>query len=176
MYKFALALLLGLLACTGEEVKKVFQIASEAQSYVDRFFEEAENQGVILLKENLIVEFDENLIEGRCGECQKDAAGSRKVLIKPNSACWKLEPEQNKEALVFHELGHCLLGRKHKDELFPSGAPVSLMISALDGPYQPCEYVIDETKVEECNRTSRRGYYVEELFDPDIEWIPSWAN
>jgi hypothetical protein len=92
--------------------------------------------------------------------------------------CWQNEPDQNKEALIFHELGHCLLNRGHKDDVFPSGAPKSLMITQIDGPYQPCDYVLsdDPEAVKKCNLTVRRPYYLDELFNENLSDVPDWAN
>lgn len=36
-----------------------------------------------------------------------------------------------KKLLVFHELGHCLLGREHKDDIYPDGCPKSIMSTFL---------------------------------------------
>ena len=55
--------------------------------------------------------------------------------IKKDFICWTGTAIQNREALVFHELGHCLLGCNHRDDLLPNGADVSFMHSKSYGAY-----------------------------------------
>ncbi|WP_341227590.1 putative metallopeptidase [uncultured Arcticibacterium sp.] len=171
-------LLLVSLGCEKEALVFEYRINDSLKTYVNTFYTEAENRGLKLQRENLIVDFVDSLEEDRCGQCERPAGNmeqQRRVLISLTSDCWSQEPQQNKEALVFHELGHCLLNREHKEVLFPSGAPQSIMTLILDGPYQPCEYVIGDNP-SACNKTVRRQYYIDELFSENIDTIPSWAN
>ena len=67
---------------------------------------------------------------------------------------WFLAASQSqREAVVFHEMAHCVLGEEHRGTPeypydLPSGAPASLMNSFIFDQY---------------NRTTKR-YYLEELF------------
>jgi hypothetical protein len=163
-----------------EKVEPVFEykIEPSLEVFVNRFYQEAELRGIILQKTNLIVEALDVLEEDRCGQCQRPKnkrEGQRTVKISKARACWSMSSEQNREALVFHELGHCLLNREHKDDLFPSGAPKSIMTTVLNGPYQPCEYVFGEDATG-CNKTVRRTYYLNELFDEHLKEVPSWSK
>jgi len=166
--------------CSCEKVEPVFEyrIDPTLESIVNKFYQEAELRGITLQKTNLIVEVVDVLVEDRCGQCERPKRKKeeqRTIKISKSSVCWIRESEQNREALVFHELGHCLLDRDHKDDLFPSGAPKSIMTTALNGPYQPCVYVIGDDATE-CNRTVRRTYYLNELFDDLLVEVPSWAK
>lgn len=168
-------------ACEKEPILFEYRIEEGLEEYVDRFFAEAEKRNIVLEKENLIVEFTGYLAsEDICGQCERPKRtkeGQRIVLISKARECWYIEPDQNKEALVFHELGHCLLGRDHRDDFFPSGAPKSIMTTILEGPYQPCIYVFGgEEDVKKCNFTVRRDYYLDELFDENLSTIPEWAD
>jgi len=44
---------------------------------------------------------------------------------------WEQASEACREALMFHELGHCALGRGHVKETYPDGRPVSVMFPNL---------------------------------------------
>ena len=59
--------------------------------------------------------------------------------------------ETGRRLAIFHELGHCILNRAHRDELAASGQPLSLMHS---------------TPVEEADYSGHTGYYQRELFAP----------
>lgn len=169
-----------LLSCQKEDPEYEFRVDERVRFYVDDFFKEAQLHGVEIPKENLIIEFGEVSSSEYCGQCERpknDRKGQRIVRLNSSRECWDTEPSQNKEALVFHELGHCLLGRNHKDDLFPSGAPKSIMTTILDGPYQPCIYVFDDQEyLKKCNLTVRRAYYMNELFNENLDTFPDWAS
>lgn len=65
----------------------------------------------------------------------------------------------NLEVLIFHELGHALLGRGHKDDMFNLLVPKSIMNGKSLPEYQ--------------NALFKREYYINELFNPD-EPKPWW--
>ncbi len=58
------------------------------------------------------------------GRCVIDDNDNRSIVI--NLATWILMAEELKEQLMFHELGHCELGRIHDDSVV-NGLPISLM-------------------------------------------------
>ena len=105
------------------------------QVYVTSFAEEARKRGIEVKYENLIMFFDSSS-NNLCGKCSKQPLeGQRTVKIKKDFICWTGTAIQNREALVFHELGHCLLGCNHRDDLLPNGADVSFMHSKSYGAY-----------------------------------------
>lgn len=59
------------------------------------------------------------------GECV--ASSTPTVNIDP--VYWKNANPGDKAELVWHELGHCVLGRTHNDAKLPSGKPASIMNS-----------------------------------------------
>jgi hypothetical protein len=166
-------LLIATLSCQKQPLEPtVYQIDKELQPYVTIFTDEAKKRGIEIKYENLIMTFD-STSTNLCGKCTKQPAeGQRTIIIKKDFLCWKGVPKQNQEALVFHELGHCLLGRSHRDDLLPNKADASLMNSNSYGPYQPCIYAING---DECNRTPRRTYYIDELFNEKTS-VPDWAK
>jgi hypothetical protein len=170
----------GTLLFSCDKVEPVFEyrIEPRLEPLVNKFYEEAELRGITLQKNNLIIEFVESLEDAQCGTCERPKRKKelqRHVRISAAKDCWSREPSQNQEALVFHELGHCLLNRNHKDDLFPSGASKSIMTTSMDGPYEPCVYVFGED-ASVCNRTVRRGYYINELFNEHLDEVPAWAK
>lgn len=69
--------------------------------------------------------------------CEESFIGGRKVLV--DATHWSRLPEDGREVLIFHELGHCLLNRDHANDViaFADAAggrlgtrPVSLMFAS----------------------------------------------
>lgn len=168
-----LLMLTMILSCEDNQESTIYRIDEELLPYLETFLAEARSHGLQVEAKNLIMEFANDAGE-ICGECSNPKnSGQRKVTIVRNSLCWLDAPAQNREALVFHELGHCLLVRDHRDEKFPNGAVSSIMHSEYEGPYSPCIYDLGGDK--SCDKTERRGYYVDELFDPSTP-VPDWAD
>lgn len=74
------------------------------------------------------------------------------VYIDPDA--WNSSDDWDREALVMHELGHCLLGRPHDSRVKESGIPRSLMYP---------------TKMQTRVYETHRAYFLEELFNPPPE-------
>lgn len=181
MKKLLVFCVLIVFACkeTVEPVTTEYTIEPKLQKYVDSFFKEAESRGKVIAKENLIVRINNGELFEICGTCslnEKNPAVQRVVEIKTGTySCWDGMFENDREALIFHELGHCLLGRiKHKNDLFGDGTPKSIMVSNNTDLYGPCVYAIDDN-IAACNKTNRRKYYIDELFDEKTP-KPSWAK
>ena len=119
------------------ERKDVLKIHPEFSQYVKRF----ENIGNTKIK-NLEFTFGETAFLNRSdftvlGYCQQGRVETqknfvteivevRKIVINPH--LWANLPIKDKELLAFHELGHCVLGRGHKNDFF-GGRPSSIMHS-----------------------------------------------
>ena len=161
-----------LLTCTKAEFNPTYQVNEEFAHEVQSFFEEASSRGISVDTTNLILDFDESLSNVTCGECNSfnNAGTQRRVGINPNLHCWDNQFE--KEALIFHELGHCLLGRVHVSDTLPNGEPKSLMVSSNVSLYSPCKYVFGQ--VIDCNNVHKRDYYIDELFASETP-VPTWA-
>ncbi len=156
----------------------MYQVPKEIEVYVDKFIEEAKIRGLEIKKENLLAEFGTASQGDACGQCLQATnnpdKAQKKITIVKNSICWTSAKELNRETLIFHELGHCWLGRiAHKDNLLPNGAVASIMTTRNDNPYSPCEY--DITGNGDCDKTARRKYYIDELFDEKTP-TPTWAK
>ncbi len=157
-----------------EEIVTVYEIEPDFEFLVDRFFEDAAARGIIIGKNNLIVKYGDPGEATLCGSCNSIDIHSGKqkiVIINERNICYDNSPD--KEALIYHELGHCLLGRPHLDFKFPNGDPVSIMVSNSIHLYSPCSYAIGD--VNECNQTHKRPYYINELFNPSTP-APDWSD
>jgi hypothetical protein len=134
-----LLLMLGLAACGRSEsrVDPVFE------PYVQRFAEEAEKRDRSVDRSDLIVEFDPELKTS--GKCTLEP----RPHIRVKTADWEKADDTLKEAILFHELGHCLLGRVHLDLLDEDRTPRSLMTRML---------------IDSGTYAKKRDHYVEELF------------
>lgn len=69
------------------------------------------------------------------------------TTITLDKTYWKTANEYARQVLVFHELGHCILDRGHKEEKV-NGVPTSIMY-----PINMTKYYIDH-----------EDYYIHELF------------
>jgi hypothetical protein len=174
-------LLIVTISCAPEKAAEptVFSIEATLKPFVASFLKEAKARNVKIDTTNLILKLNTTAVTDKCGTCMQsnNKGSSQKTVEIFNNVvtCWQLATYNGKEALVFHELGHCLLNRiEHKDDKFANGSPKSIMVSANTDLYTPCVYVIDGN-VDACNKTARRKYYIDELFDPKTP-TPSWAN
>ena len=124
---------------------QVLRVDPQLEDYVRRF----EKAGGLTVS-NVIVEFGDTGPVPTSGSytvgyCQ--SGGTPKVVI---SKTYFMEVEDaQREELMFHELGHCVLDRGHTSTEYPDGCPTSIM-----DPYMINEWCYDKWRSE----------YLEELF------------
>ena len=88
-----------------------YSVQPELLPYVETFYKEAEQRGVTILKENLTVVIRP---VSSSGLAVHDANGNRIVYINPDSFYANSDILENqREYLIFHELAHALLNRRH---------------------------------------------------------------
>lgn len=63
--------------------------------------------------------------ENTIGLCVYNEIGINRVIIL--RSFWEAAEDTARWVVVFHELGHCELGREHRDIMESDGCPVSLM-------------------------------------------------
>lgn len=169
-------LLLTLLSC--QSAKQVepepvqYSVPAEIEPFIKTFRDEAQKRGSTVSATNLIVEFGTPQGQDVCGQCILEIGKTPRILLNNNSFCWKQANPQERECLLFHELGHCLLKRAHKIDKLPNGAFTSLMNPDNVDVYAICRYPIGG---EECDKRPRRDYYIDELFAPATP-APAWAK
>ena len=130
----------------------ILETDPELVPYFDIFEEEAEKRGIQ-------VDFVAANIEGLLqdigsqsvlGQCFRNERRPKKVVI--DREFWEGANEQDRQFLIFHELGHCFLDLEHDDSIDPqTGVCVSIMHSTL----AVCEFVFD---------ADTRESYLDELF------------
>lgn len=170
-----LVLSLMLLFCCNKksDFTPLFAVPDEFKPYVDSFWQQAASHGVSLQTNNLIIKYDSTLPLNICGQSNVISADNniQKIIsINPHLKCWNNGVEL--ETLIFHEMGHCILGRSHDNSLLPNGSPKSIMVADNISLFSTCVYPIDS---EPCDKTYREDYYMDELFAPSTP-VPDWAK
>lgn len=123
--------------------------------YFQRFEEEGRARGIEV---DLIAAGITGVIEPLdeddvAGQCSFSSHFPNHVTI--DQAFWNRSSDRVREFVVFHELGHCDLGRDHREDRFANGACQSIMRSGLEDcrdNYTPI------TRID----------YLDELFDPQF--------
>lgn len=124
-----LAAIVALTACAKVEIDDTIPqgaIGIDFQPFVDSFVNEGSRYGVAVDTRALTVSFDSTLGEGSLGYCDKGS-----VII--NEKFWRTSVISDRESLLFHELGHCLLGRSHSSML-TAGYEISTNTYRVDVP------------------------------------------
>lgn len=139
LFFFFFLLIMQLLSCS----TNAFELPNEIRSYsnVDsrlwviftKFEMEAAKRGYVidLEKEGIIGNISEIENEHAVGVCNYNANEPNTIII--DASYWKRVNELRREKIVFHELGHCLLGRHHRDDVDEKGVCVSIMRSGAGG-------------------------------------------
>ncbi len=134
-------------------ITKTYQnIPEPLWDYFERFENEALERDLIidLNNLNLTAEIVEIVAEGVAGTCSYGSHTPKHIQI--DQTFWSQSSDLFKEFVVFHELGHCVLFRGHREDANQDGTCVSLMRSGI----------------EDCQdnyRLATRSNYLDELFD-----------
>lgn len=141
-----------LLACEKEEVAPSSQVDEALQVHFNRFLEEALERGAdyeaeVAELEGYIREISTNGVVGQCHS--SDEAPN---IVEVDEDFWQSASYTEREYVVFHELGHCVLGRDHADGRTAAGICESIMNSGL-------------TNCKVNYTTSNREEYIDELFE-----------
>ena len=159
----ALLFLLGWVACSKEEAAPKFpvDVPIEVQPFVDQFVAEAAARGRVidLSASGLQITFQDNLEDTLAAFCSNGA-------IAINRKFWETRDDTNRETMIFHELGHCILHRDHYNALLPNDEWLSMM---RGDPIPP-------GRSSSMNYSGiRRQYYIDELFNPQTS-VPDWVD
>ena len=97
--------------------------------YFNKFVVEANLRGIDIEDHSRLIggAFDD-LGEGVRGQCQHLSDDSERVVI--DRTYWNQSSSIEREFIVFHELGHCILNRSHLDTKSPRGECASIMHSS----------------------------------------------
>lgn len=158
---FLIVIILSGLTCQKEQMGTI-DIHPKFQIYVDRFVQEAAQRGHLIdfSDTGLKIEFRNAVDVETGGVCR----GNHHIEIE--KFYWEDLTDADKEGLIFHELGHCELNRRHRNDTLPNGE----WSSRMRGSPIPEELsaVINYSGV-------RREYYIDELFD-EATPVPDWAT
>lgn len=121
--------------------------------YFERFEKAGAAQGITvdLIKQRITGVIENIEAESVAGQCNYYSHSPNHIII--DAEFWSKASDNFKEMIIFHELGHCVLDRDHREGRLENGYCLSIMRSGE----QSCRDVYtDNTK----------AYYIEELFHP----------
>lgn len=95
------------------------------------------------------------------GKCTRSLLFPDRISI--DKVVWQQMNERQREAVLFHEFGHCFIGRDHRNEKLSQGECASLMDGRENGFFCSNNYYSENW----------REYYLDELFDENTP-IPEW--
>ncbi|MEE9348516.1 MAG: putative metallopeptidase [Flavobacteriaceae bacterium] len=151
-------LILSFLSCSQDDYENSELNNTEFEPYFDFFIEEGIIRGQDYTNYNInfyLADIDFNNAVGLCYQQYE------RIII--DREYWNNANEKDKEWLVFHELGHCLLNRSHRNEKSNSGDCLSLM-KGRENSFDCSENLFSSLW---------RKYYIDELFNQDTI-LPNW--
>ncbi len=122
--------------------------------YIESFILEANDRDFDLSIDSLgiLVQFENISDPSVIGRCRRDENGNNEsIAVDP--VYWKLATELEKEYVMYHELGHCVLNRPHTTASDPNNICLSIM---EPGTGELCTSNYNETT---------RAALLDELFD-----------
>lgn len=165
----AVSLILIFSSCRVEEASiPNINVEEDFVPYVNAFIEEGAKRGHEIDFEDTgltIVFGNIPTASASCSEIAGPNEGSHQIIVNKNA--WEALNDTLRERLIFHELGHCELGRIHKNDKFSDGSWRSIMRG------DPLSQVDERLPVPYFG--FRRDYYIDELFN-DHTPSPGWAS
>lgn len=126
---------------------------AEFLPYFHRFVEQAKVYGRDVDSDPVPMYFGD-LGPTRVGVCEERWFQSSRIYI--DRRAWAHTPEPGREALIFHELGHCVLKREHKDTV--------MTVRLESGARQVPESIMNTSGVHASTYTVLKNYFLTELF------------
>ena len=137
-------------------------VPPEFNQYLSEFKNEAEKRNHTLeIPKRFKIKLVNKLGDGSKGFCVDD----NPMIIRIERGFWEQADQRQQKILFFHELGHCLLDRKHDNAVLPNGEWKSLMRGG-ELP-EGRDYYVNFLGF-------RKEYYLDELFDTNTD-APDWA-
>lgn len=140
-------------------------IEAEISPFIESFVEEAAIRGASFDFKGFEATFSLEDIDDNeliCGRASGFSESNNSITIRRSDLCWIQQSDTRREALVFHEMGHALLDRPHRDDLFDNGLVKSVMETGTLGPYNQFTPLL-------------KTYLFDELFDETTEQ-PPWVS
>jgi hypothetical protein len=135
---------------------KIGNSEPELLVYLSRFINDASDHNVGYSESPIQLVFSDDL-GGSAGRCSKDKhirnlKKETQLKVQILKSYWDNLNDNDKELLMYHELGHCLLNREHNEIILSDGSPKSIMRSHL---------------IEGFYTDVSKPYYLLELFRPN---------
>ncbi len=128
IWGYLAAAMLVVVSC-GKDDEPQFLVDEPLQEYFDRFAAEGALRNVVIDYDVLKISGDIRIIStpNVIGQCIHTDKEPNTVIV--DKFYWDTADDLEREFLVFHELGHCALGRAHLDDSDAHGDCVSIMTS-----------------------------------------------
>ena len=154
--------LIGIYSCQKDEV--TYDVDPAFEDYVQSFIAEAAVRGKDINFDDtgLLVEFSDQIVNGASGYC---FLGEHHIVIDKTE--WNALTENQKEFLMYHELGHCELDRRHKNTQFNDDTWQSMM--------RGDPLLGNQDRIPVAYFGFRKEYYLDELFNENVS-APSWST
>jgi hypothetical protein len=125
------------------------QYSADFEPQVASFIQNGESRGVVVDMSGLIMRFTD-MFEGTpvLGVCVPN-----EVVVLISQSFWNKADPAEREFLIWHELGHCILGREHSTWMH-EGYPVSIM------------YPVEWATNHEDYYYTHRNELIDELYKP----------
>lgn len=108
------------------------QIDDVFRPYLDRFIAEGNARGLDTLGwETITIEFREDIGATEIAAICSKPPGLSGRSVRVRAAYWNSAADEQREAVIDHELGHCLLDRAHRTDEGRGGAGCSIMHPGL---------------------------------------------
>jgi len=143
-----------LISCGKQEREPVLDLGIFVP-YVEKFQAGAQYHGGNLKVEDLVIQFGPMDNPRQRAICDIGPDSPPTIIILESG--WELMDENERTALMFHEMGHCVLRRPHVNSVTRSGLPASLM-----NPYLISGHVYSRYE----------DYYNKELFKGQVPSAP----
>src|SRR6476661_4778499 len=87
-----------------------YQVPQEFEPFVQKFITEGKSRGHDIIINNLIIQYDNSGSFPYCAASNTVSSSNdaQKIITVNGHVCWQNNTQL--ETLIFHELGHCILG------------------------------------------------------------------
>ena len=142
-------LFISFLSCQKEENLIAPEVDERLTPFFESFKQEGSSRGQNINMKDIIGQIIDIDTDGVLGRCNQLTSGQKHLMI--DRLFWETANVTEKEYVIFHELGHCALNRRHTDATNKDGTCISMMQSGNGS----CKMVYN---------AQNRSKYLDELF------------
>ncbi len=160
---FCLFSALTILSCHKSNDPSLMDIQPVFKPFWDKFLQEGQKRGISFSTDQQAISI--RIVGGlrKLGYTGQANYETRTIII---DSIWLSSTDEEKQLLLFHELGHLMLNRSHVFRYLANGEVESLMWTT-ENNLDKCSWPIFRGSL-------RQTYYLDELFKPQITQ-PNWA-